>query len=171
MSNHRAVLKPKDVKFKRINKAKARSLEELRDKLKWEEMLESVSAEEVVSIPISFDLTESSVSKSSPNRLALIRGLMERSASFDHDSMTESSVAWITFLHFSAHFFQSSTKGLCTLDIFAHNILIKKIKRHFDWKIFFLQNIVMTFQNIFKQGSIEQNCPIINIFNTHRKKI
>jgi hypothetical protein len=93
MSNHRAVLKPKDVKFKRINKAKARSLEELRDKLKWEEMLESVSAEEVVSIPISFDLTESSVSKSSPNRLALIRGLMERSASFDHDSMTESSVA------------------------------------------------------------------------------
>ena len=91
MSNHRAVLKPKDVKFKRINKAKARSLEELRDKLKWEQMLESVSAEEVVSIPIEFS---ESGSKSSPNRLALIRGIMERSASFDHDSLHgESSVA------------------------------------------------------------------------------
>jgi len=28
-------------------------------------------------------------------------------------------------------------KGLYTLDIFAHNIEIKKIKRHFDKKIFF----------------------------------
>ena len=93
MSNHRAVLKPKDVKFKRINKSKARSLEELRDKLKWEQMLESVSAEQVVSN--SLDLTDS-VSKASPssNRLALIRGFMERSASFDHDSLNaETSLA------------------------------------------------------------------------------
>lgn len=34
MSNHRSVTKPKDVKYKRINKAKSRSLEELRGKLK-----------------------------------------------------------------------------------------------------------------------------------------
>ena len=33
-SNHRAVTKPKDVKFKRISKAKSRSLEELRGKLR-----------------------------------------------------------------------------------------------------------------------------------------
>merc|ERR1719278_454697 len=33
MSNHRSMTKPKDVKFKRINKAKSRSLEELRGKL------------------------------------------------------------------------------------------------------------------------------------------
>ena len=36
MSNHRTMTKPKDVKFKRINKAKSRSLEELRGKLKWQ---------------------------------------------------------------------------------------------------------------------------------------
>jgi hypothetical protein len=104
MSNHRTVLKPKDVKFKRINKAKARSLEELRDKLKWEQMLESVSAEEVVSGPF-FESPDSGGTKSSPdysgsksspssNRLAMIRGFMERSASFDHDSLAgDSSVA------------------------------------------------------------------------------
>jgi hypothetical protein len=34
MSNHRNFQKPKDVKYKRINKAKSKSLEELRDKLK-----------------------------------------------------------------------------------------------------------------------------------------
>lgn len=38
MSNHRNVTKPKDVKYKRINKAKSKSLEELRGKLKhWVE--------------------------------------------------------------------------------------------------------------------------------------
>ena len=37
MSNHRSVTKPKDVKYKRINKAKSRSLEELRGKLRlWD---------------------------------------------------------------------------------------------------------------------------------------
>ena len=35
MTNHKTVTKPKDVKFKRISKAKSRSLEELRGKLKW----------------------------------------------------------------------------------------------------------------------------------------
>lgn len=33
-SNHRSVTKPKDVKYKRINKAKSKSLEELRGRLK-----------------------------------------------------------------------------------------------------------------------------------------
>lgn len=38
MSNHRSVTKPKDVKYKRINKAKSKSLEELRGRLKhWVE--------------------------------------------------------------------------------------------------------------------------------------
>lgn len=38
MLNHRSVQKPKDVKYKRINKAKSKSLEELRGKLKnWVE--------------------------------------------------------------------------------------------------------------------------------------
>lgn len=38
MLNHRSVTKPKDVKYKRINKAKSKSLEELRGKLKhWVE--------------------------------------------------------------------------------------------------------------------------------------
>lgn len=38
MSNHRTMTKPKDVKYKRINKAKSKSLEELRGKLKnWVE--------------------------------------------------------------------------------------------------------------------------------------
>ncbi|XP_050442703.1 uncharacterized protein LOC126846897 [Adelges cooleyi] len=34
MSNHRSVTKPKDVKYRRINKAKSKSLEELRGRLK-----------------------------------------------------------------------------------------------------------------------------------------
>ncbi|GAB0091945.1 uncharacterized protein DMENIID0001_068660 [Sergentomyia squamirostris] len=34
MLNHRSITRPKDVKYKRINKAKSKSLEELRDKLK-----------------------------------------------------------------------------------------------------------------------------------------
>lgn len=34
MLNHRSVTKPKDVKYKRINKAKSKSLEELRGRLK-----------------------------------------------------------------------------------------------------------------------------------------
>ncbi|KAJ8972270.1 hypothetical protein NQ317_018297, partial [Molorchus minor] len=34
MSNHRSVTKPKDVKYKRINKAKSKSLEELRGEIK-----------------------------------------------------------------------------------------------------------------------------------------
>ncbi len=35
---------------------------------------------------------------------------------------------------------------------------------------FFLQNIVVTFYNIFKLGFSKHNCPKINIFNSHKKK-
>jgi hypothetical protein len=35
-NNHRSVTKPKDVKYKRINKAKSKSLEELRGRLRVE---------------------------------------------------------------------------------------------------------------------------------------
>ncbi|XP_057656650.1 uncharacterized protein LOC130894090 [Diorhabda carinulata] len=45
MSNHRSVTKPKDVKYKRINKAKSKSLEELRGKLKnWVEQGTKISS-------------------------------------------------------------------------------------------------------------------------------
>jgi len=44
MSNHRSVTKPKDVKYKRINKAKSKSLEELRGRLKnWVEQGSKIS--------------------------------------------------------------------------------------------------------------------------------
>ena len=36
---YREPTKPKDVKFKRISKAKSRSLEELRDQLRWQQIL------------------------------------------------------------------------------------------------------------------------------------
>jgi len=35
----REATKPKDIKFKRISKAKSRSLEELRDQLRWQQIL------------------------------------------------------------------------------------------------------------------------------------
>lgn len=54
MSNHRSVTKPKDVKYKRINKAKSKSLEELRGRLRnWVEQgnkLAGVSLEQAQSL-------------------------------------------------------------------------------------------------------------------------
>jgi len=38
-------------------------------------------------------------------------------------------------------------------------------------RYFFVQNIVVTFYNIFKLGFNNHNCPKINIFNSHGKKI
>ncbi len=58
--------------------------------------------------------------------------------------------------------------GLYIRHIFAHNILIKR-QKDILLQIIFLQNIVVTFQNIFWQASIEQNCLKTNIFNSHRK--
>ncbi len=62
---------------------------------------------------------------------------------------------------------QTKVKAHVTHNIFAHNIVIK---RHFEKKKF-LQNIVVTFQNIFKLVYNKQNCPKINIVNLPRKKI
>lgn len=90
MSNHRAMLKPKDVKFKRINKTKAKSLEELRDKLKCDQPPESISSDEISSA-VQESLNETSKT-SSPNRLAIVRGFMERRASFDLDSLNETTM-------------------------------------------------------------------------------
>jgi len=42
--------------------------------------------------------------------------------------------------------------------------------QYFDKKIFFLQNIVVTFQNIFKQASIEQICLKIKYFQFTQEK-
>ncbi|XP_077296149.1 uncharacterized protein LOC143918244 isoform X2 [Arctopsyche grandis] len=53
MSNHRSVTKPKDVKYKRINKAKSKSLEELRGRLRnWVEKGNKLAS-------ISLDQTQS----------------------------------------------------------------------------------------------------------------
>jgi len=62
---------------------------------------------------------------------------------------------------------QRNIKAHVTHNIFEYNIAIK---RHFDKKIFFLQNIVVTFKNLFKLGFDKHNCPKINIFNSHREK-
>lgn len=93
MLNRRAMLKPKDVKFKRISKTKARSLDELRDKLKEHQLAESVSTEEMSSSGQDQDQQVPTVDlglpKTDSNRLAIVRGHMERRASFDFDSLTE----------------------------------------------------------------------------------
>jgi len=87
------MLKPKDVKFKRISKTKARSLEELRDKLKGGHPTESLSTEEMSSSGQEQEQQSSSLElalpKSGSKRLAIVRGFMERRASFDFDSLSE----------------------------------------------------------------------------------
>jgi len=70
------------------------------------------------------------------------------------------------FLHcdeFSKCLSWLSLLGLIHTRHFRTQYCDKKIKRHFDKKIFFLKNIVMTFQNIFKAGFNKHNCPKINI--------
>lgn len=53
MSNHRSVTKPKDVKYKRINKAKSKSLEELRGRLKnWVE--KGITSNKFISLDQSY---------------------------------------------------------------------------------------------------------------------
>lgn len=85
MTNHRTVVKPKDVKFKRINKAKSRSLEELRGKLKWPLVVGDENYEE-----------DEDDDGQGQNRLALLRELMQQhmsSLSLDHETTHHQSTA------------------------------------------------------------------------------
>ena len=99
MLNHRAVTKPKDVKFKRINKAKSRSLEELRGKLKWSQSNSANSSAETApgtgaassnnsSSPSSAGVPHSPMSNvkacfSPSSALKRRRGLLQHCASLD----------------------------------------------------------------------------------------
>ena len=79
MSNHRTVTKPKDVKFKRINKAKSRSLEELRGRLKGPLTRSSSTNDEDIE-----DLEEDEDDKS---RLAQLRTVIkQKSLSLEQES-------------------------------------------------------------------------------------
>ena len=100
MTNHRTFSKPKDVKFKRINKAKSRSLEELRGKLKYSRGSNTRSS----STNDDFDLDEleddddrlmlAQQQRNSGNRLTMLRavlGQQQRSLSLDQESTTDAS--------------------------------------------------------------------------------
>ncbi len=93
MLTHRALQKSKGVKLKQFSKTRARSLEEVRDKLKEYQPADSVSTEEMSSSGQEQELQVSKVDhglpKTSTNRLVISRGYMERRASFDFDSLTE----------------------------------------------------------------------------------
>ena len=79
MSNHRTVTKPKDVKFKRINKAKSRSLEELRGRLKFPPTRSSSTNDEDME-----DLEEDEEEKS---RLSQLRSVIkQKSLSLEQES-------------------------------------------------------------------------------------
>lgn len=84
MTNHRTVTKPKDVKFKRISKAKSRSLEELRGKLKWH----IIDAED--------DEDEPEEQKSTKVLQKVDRGKLQHCASLDQESLQEQSKSQIS---------------------------------------------------------------------------
>jgi hypothetical protein len=89
MSNHRTMTKPKDVKFKRINKAKSRSLEELRGKLKWPSRSSSTNEDELDDLDDDDEAGSSSGGAvSSTNRLGMLREMMrqQKSLSLDQES-------------------------------------------------------------------------------------
>lgn len=85
------MLKPKDVKFKRINKTKARSLEELRDKLKGDQPEEEGVTEESGKEQDSTD--ELGFLQTISGRLA-----MERRTCYEFDSLTEPFVPPLNLL-------------------------------------------------------------------------
>ena len=98
-SNHRAVTKPKDVKFKRISKAKSRSLEELRGKLKWQQQHQQqqqqqpcagmASAAAVASPPVNPAVARVVSGSSAARKRGLFRHL-GASVSLDHDHCRQS---------------------------------------------------------------------------------
>ena len=77
MSNHRSITKPKDVKFKRINKAKSRSLEELRGKLtrSTDEDIEDLDLDEDVTDSNNGACSGGSVLRGG-NRLTTLRAIL-----------------------------------------------------------------------------------------------
>ena len=97
MSNHRSITKPKDVKFKRINKAKSRSLEELRGKLTRS------TDEDIEDLDEDDDATGSNIGACSGsvgivlrggNRLASLRAILgqqRQSLSLDQESTDAST--------------------------------------------------------------------------------
>ncbi|CAB4056963.1 unnamed protein product [Lepeophtheirus salmonis] len=76
MTNHKSVLKPKDVKFKRINKSKSKSLEELRGKLR-SQILERASLEKETSPSAQLPMS---------NKKTGFRGIFKHSVSLDQGS-------------------------------------------------------------------------------------
>ena len=106
MSNHRAVTKPKDVKFKRINKAKSRSLEELRGKLKYPSGSSSINEDDLEdddedtsggtgNQTSTTSGNNGSRRGSQNNRLALLREAMkqQKSLSLDRESTDPGDVS------------------------------------------------------------------------------
>jgi hypothetical protein len=76
--------KPKDVKFKRISKAKSRSLEELRDQLRWQQILseDEVCDDQEIIEEQFFDKTdievEGIISNKTRNRLTALREYLKQ---------------------------------------------------------------------------------------------
>ena len=83
MSNHRHVVTPQDVKYKRINKVKSKSLEELRGKLKESTRSSSTNDEDIEDLEEDF-------SGPRPSRLHLLRQ-QQRSFSLDQESTDAST--------------------------------------------------------------------------------
>ena len=87
MTNHqKSVTKPKDVKFKRINKAKSRSLEELRGQLKCPPTRSSSTNDDEDIDDLEEDDEECS-DNAITSRLGLLRKIMkQKSLSLEHES-------------------------------------------------------------------------------------
>ena len=85
MNNHKSVTKPKDVKFRRINKAKSRSLEELRGQLKTPTRSSSTNDDDME------DLEEDLDSDSITPKLARLRSsiMKQKSLSLEGHESTD----------------------------------------------------------------------------------
>ena len=85
MTNHqKSVTKPKDVKFKRINKAKSRSLEELRGQLKCPTRSSSTNDEDIDDLE---EDDEECSDTTTTSRLGLLRKIIkQKSLSLEHES-------------------------------------------------------------------------------------
>lgn len=83
-NRHKSVTKPKDVKFKRINKAKSRSLEELRGQLKCPTRSSSTNDEDIDDLE---EDDEECSDTTTTSRLGLLRKIIkQKSLSLEHES-------------------------------------------------------------------------------------